>query len=103
MKKIKDSIPADLLALYMARKVSSEAVALATGFHAAAIRRAIERAPVEPEVKSNTLLKARRAFRMTLGNLPPKEIQKVANVSISTAHRIRKAYKLKEASNARRT
>ena len=98
--KIIDAIPPALLAQFLAWEITSQEVADATGYHAVAIRRAIKRPPRTRQPKNKTaLLDARKAFRMGLGHLPPKEIQKLANVSAATADRIRRQYR--EAQNAR--
>ena len=91
MSKILSTIPKDLLDEYLAYKISSSALSKLTGFHAAAIRRAIKRPPRPKTEKNKTaLIQARKAFRATLAHLPPREIKKLANVSLSTANRIRK-------------
>ena len=91
MSKILSTIPKDLLDEYLAYKISSFALSKLTGFHAAAIRRAIKRPPRVKQPKNKTaLIAARKAFRTTLAHLPPREIKKLANVSLSTANRIRK-------------
>ncbi len=92
--KIIDAIPKDMLAQFLAWEITSADVAKATGYHAVAIRRAIKRPPRSRQPKNKTaLLDARKAFRMGLGHLPPKEIQKLANVSAATADRIRREYR----------
>ena len=91
MSKILSTIAKDMLDEYLAYKITSSDVAKATGFHAAAIRRAIKRPPRPKAEKNKTaLIQARKAFRATLAHLPPREIKKLANVSLSTANRIRK-------------
>ena len=91
MSKILSTIAKDLLDEYLAYKISSAALSKLTGFHAAAIRRAIKRPPRPKQPKNKTaLIQARKAFRATLAHLPPREIKKLANVSLSTANRIRK-------------
>ncbi len=92
--KILDAIPKPLLAQFLAWEITSAELAEATGYHAVAIRRAIKRPPRTRQPKNKTaLLDARKAFRMSLGHLPPKEIQKLANVSAATADRIRRQYR----------
>jgi hypothetical protein len=92
--KIIDAIPKDLLDRFLAWEITSQDVAEATGYHAVAIRRAIKRPPKAKQPKNKTaLLEARKAFRLSLGHLPPKQIQKLANVSAATADRIRRAYR----------
>jgi hypothetical protein len=94
--KIIDAIPPELLQAYMARRVTSDEVARRTGYHAAAIRRAIKRDPKPPEPRNKTaLFEARKTFRKSIAHLPPKQIQKLANVSASTADRIRREYRSK--------
>ena len=91
MSKILSTIAKDLLDEYLAYKISSSALSKLTGFHAAAIRRAIKRPPRPKQPKNkNALIQARKALRATLAHLPPREIKKLANVSLSTANRIRK-------------
>ena len=91
MSKILSTIPKDMLDEYLAYKITSSDVAKATGFHAAAIRRAIKRPPRPKTEKNKTaLIQARKAYRATLAHLPPREIKRLANVSLSTANRIRK-------------
>ena len=91
MSKILSTIAKDMLDEYLAYKITSSDVAKATGFHAAAIRRAIKRPPRPKAEKNKTaLIQARKAFRATLAHLPPREIKRLANVSLSTANRIRK-------------
>ena len=91
MSKILSTIPKDMLDEYLAYKITSSDVAKATGYHPAAIRRAIKRPPRPKTEKNKTaLIQARKAFRATLAHLPPREIKRLANVSLSTANRIRK-------------
>ena len=91
MSKILSTIAKDLLDEYLAYKISSSALSKLTGFHAAAIRRAIKRPPRPKTEKNKTpLIQARKAYRATLAHLPPREIKRLANVSLSTANRIRK-------------
>ena len=91
MSKILASISPEDLTEYLAYRLSSTKLGVITGYHPAAIRRAIKRLPRPVQPKNKTaLIAARRAFRVTLAHLPPKEIKKLANVSISTANRIRK-------------
>ena len=91
MSKILSTIAKDMLDEYLAYKITSSDVAKATGYHAAAIRRAIKRPPRPKAEKNKTaLIQARKAFRATLAHLPPREIKRLANVSLSTANRIRK-------------
>lgn len=91
MSKILATIPPDLLAEYTAYKISSSKLGEMTGFHPAAIRRAVKRPPRQKQPKNKTaLIAARKAFRATLAHLPPREIKAIANVSLSTANRIRK-------------
>ena len=91
MSKILSTIDKDMLDEYLAYKITSSDVAKATGYHAAAIRRAIKRPPRPKTEKNKTaLIQARKAFRATLAHLPPREIKRLANVSLSTANRIRK-------------
>ena len=98
--KIIDAIPKPLLAQFLAWEITSAELSALTGYHAVAIRRAIKRPPRTRQPKNKTaLLDARKAFRMSLGHLPPKEIQRLANVSAATADRIRRQYR--EAQNAR--
>ena len=93
MSKILSTIPPDLLAEYNQYKISSNTLGRLTGFHPAAIRRAIKRPPRPKLPKNKTaLIQARKAFRETLAHLPPKQIKELANVSLSTANRIRKIY-----------
>lgn len=90
-QKILTSIPQDLLERYNEYQMSSKELGAITGFHPAAIRRAIKRPPRPQQPKNKTaLIAARKAFRTTLAHLPPREIKKLANVSLSTANRIRK-------------
>ncbi len=94
MKKITDSIDPALLAQFLAWEITSAELSAATGYHAVALRRAIKRPPKTRQPKNKTaLLDARKAFRMSLGHLSPKEIQKLANVSAATADRIRREYR----------
>ena len=91
MSKILSAIAKDLLDEYLAYKITSSALSKLTGYHPAAIRRAIKRPPRPKAEKNKTaLIKARRAYRATLAHLPPREIKRLANVSLSTANRIRK-------------
>lgn len=91
MSKILTTIPPNLLMQYLAYQISSAKLGELTGFHPAAIRRAIKRDPRPKKPKNKTaLIAARKAFRVTLAHLPPREIKVVANVSLSTANRIRK-------------
>lgn len=91
MSKITTSIPESLLIEYHAYRISSTKLGELTGFHPAAIRRAIKRVPRPVQPKNKTaLIAARKAFRATLAHLPPREIKIAANVSLSTANRIRK-------------
>ena len=91
MSKILSTIAKDMLDEYLAYKITSSEVAQATGFHPAAIRRAIKRPPRPKQPKNKTaLIQARKAYRATLAHLPPREIKELANVSLSTANRIRK-------------
>lgn len=91
MSTILNSVPPDLLEQYMAFKISSAELGRITGFHPVAIRRAIKRPPRPKTQKSKTaLIQARKAFRAALAHLPPREIKRLANVSLSTANRIRK-------------
>lgn len=93
MSKILSTIPPNLLAEYNQYKISSNTLGRLTGFHPAAIRRAIKRPPRPKLPKNKTaLIQARKAFRETLAHLPPKQIKELANVSLSTANRIRKIY-----------
>lgn len=97
MSKILASIPEHLLAEYKAYRLSSRELGDATGFHPAALRRAIKRPPREPRNKNKTaLIRARNLFRASLAHLPPREIKRIANVSLSTANRIRKQGKPNE-------
>ena len=91
MSKILSTIPKDMLDEYLAYRITSSEVATKTGYHPAAIRRAIKRPP-RPKMEKNktALIQARKAFRATLAHLPPREIKRLANVSLSTANRIRK-------------
>lgn len=90
-RSILEDIPQHLLLDYRDFRLSSAALASLTGFHAAAIRRAIPRPPRKKQPKNKTaLIDARRAFRATLAHLPPKDIKVLANVSLTTANRIRK-------------
>ncbi len=69
----------------------SKILSTIAGYHPAAIRRAIKRPPRPKTEKNKTaLIQARKAFRATLAHLPPREIKRLANVSLSTANRIRK-------------
>ena len=89
--KILTTIPADLLAQYQRFQISSRELGDLTGFHPAAIRRAVKRPPKPKQPKNKTaLIQARKAFRATLAHLQPREIKELANVSLSTANRIRK-------------
>ena len=91
MSKILSSIPADLLDKYSRYELSSEELGNLTGFHPASLRRAIKRPPRQPKQKNKTsLIQARKAFRASIAHLPPREIRRIANVSLSTANRIRK-------------
>ena len=91
MSKILSTIAKDLLDEYLAYKITSSALSKLTGYHPAAIRRAIKRPPRPQTEKNKTaLIQARKAFRATLAHLPPREIKRLANVSLSTANRIRK-------------
>ena len=91
MSKILSTIPKDMLDEYLAYRITSSEVATKTGYHPAAIRRAIKRPPrPKPEKNKTALIQARKAYRATLAHLPPREIKKLANVSLSTANRIRK-------------
>ena len=91
MSTILNSVPPDLLEQYMAFKISSAELGRITGFHPVAIRRAIKRPPRPKTQKSKTaLIQARKAFRAIFAHLPPREIKRLANVSLSTANRIRK-------------
>lgn len=91
MSKILSTVPKDLLDDYLAYKLSSTALGAATGYHPAALRRAIKREPRPKAQKNKTaLIQARKAFRASLAHLPPREIKVLANVSLSTANRIRK-------------
>lgn len=95
------TIPKDLLAKYNAYEMTSNELAGLTGYHPAALRRAIKRPKRPPkDDSSQRLLAARKAFRLSLGYLPPREIQVKANVSAATAGRIRRAYKDMKARNA---
>ena len=90
-RSIIDDIPHSLLIEYQDHKLSSRALGELTGFHAAAIRRALPRKPKLPQAKNKTaLIEARKAFRKTLAHLAPKEIKILAHVSLTTANRIRK-------------
>lgn len=90
-KKILDSIPKDLLDKYISYQMSSKTLAGLTGFHEVSIRRAIPRGDRPVIQRSKTkLLEARKKYRATLAHLPPREIKTLANVSLSTANRIRK-------------
>ena len=101
MSKILSTIPQNLLEQYYAYQISSNTLGELTGFHPAAIRRAIKRPERPPPPKNKTaLIEARKAFRATLAHLPPKEIKVLANVSLSTANRIRKMAQKKEPPNA---
>ena len=87
-----NKIPPDLLEKYLAREITSQALAVLTGFHNASIRRAIKRSPITKQPKNKSpLLEARKAFRATLAHLTPQEIQRRAHVSLSTANRIKRA------------
>lgn len=91
MSNLIENIPPDLLARYCRYEISSRELGEITGYHPASLRRAIKRPPRIPKEKNKTaLIEARKAFRATLAHLPPKEIKRLANVSLSTAHRIRK-------------
>lgn len=89
------------MALYLARKMTSKELAEATGYSAVYLRRTIKREPL-PTDGVNTkahresrakLLQARQAFRLSIGHLPLATIRKKANVSESTALRIKRKYK----------
>lgn len=101
-KTILTSIPEDLLEAYKAHKMTSTELGKATGYHPASLRRAIDRPKkVSKDLQDVRLKIARYEFRMSIGHLPPAEICKLANVSMATAGRIRKAYKKrKEMKNA---
>lgn len=91
---ILDVIPVDMLARYHRFEISSREVALALGFHPVAVRRAIKRAPrPEPAMTKSDLIAARKNFRSTLGDMMPRDIARVANVSLATANRIRAKYR----------
>ena len=63
MPKILTSIPHDLLEQYRAHAISSAELGKLTGFHPAAIRRAIERPPKVPDAKNKTALIGLHEFR----------------------------------------
>jgi len=89
-RNIANDIAKELLEDYKAFRLSSRELSEKTGFHAAAIRRAIKRPPREAQPKNKTaLIEARRAYRASIAHLQPKEIRELAHVSLSTANRIR--------------
>lgn len=93
MKRILDSIPNTLLQEFLQYRISSTQLAAQTGYHPVALRRAIKRPPRPPRQKNKTaLIQARNAFRASIAHLPIREIMERANVSLSTANRIKKAY-----------
>lgn len=92
------NIPADLLRQYLAREITSEQLAKLTGYHPVYLRRTIKRGKRTTPTKSTKLAKnmalktARDNMRKSVAHLPTKEIVELANVSVSTALRIRKKY-----------
>lgn len=86
-------IPEDLLAKYKAYQISSKDVAALTGYHPVSIRRAIFRErPASAAQKKRMIKEIRNKYRASIAHLPAREIMVLANVSISTATRIRKDY-----------
>lgn len=89
------NIPADLLKQYIEREITSEQLGKLTGYHPVYLRRTIKRPqkPVARPIMRNSALKtARDNLRRSVAHLPTKEIVEQANVSVSTALRIRKKY-----------
>lgn len=90
-RSILEELPKDLLDQYLRWELSSLALSKLTGFHAAAIRRAVVRpARVAKPDNKTALIAARKAYRASLAHMQPKEIVKLAHVSLRTANRIRK-------------
>lgn len=87
------NIPPDLLAKYKAYEITSEALAAATGYHPVSLRRAIHRErPPKPADRKKDLRHMRELYRISVADRPIRDIMRLANVSISTAYRIRKMY-----------
>ena len=92
-------IPQDLMDDYVARRISSTQLAEATGYHAVYLRRSIKRDPAPVSVTKQTaeekqrLRDVRDAFRKSVAAQPIRRIMKLANVSHSTAVRIKRKYK----------
>lgn len=92
--RIANSIPPDLLDDYLNYRISSIKLGKETGFHPVSLRRAIKRPPRPKRQKNKTaLIEARKAYRASIAHLPIREIVQLANVSISTASRIRRMAK----------
>lgn len=101
MKRITEShknIPPDLMAAYIARKITSKELGEKTGYHPVYLRRSIERDPrperEAPDDSHKKLLEARIELHKSVANLPIAQIVKRAHVSTSTAARIKKRYKV---------
>lgn len=87
-------IPPDLLTQYLAREITSAELGKLTGYHPVYLRRTIKRGERtrKPDDKNKALQLARDNMRKSVAHLPTKEIVELANVSVSTALRIRKKY-----------
>ena len=80
---------------YLAYELSSRELGEKTGFHPAAIRRAILRLPKDKPVKADKarMRAVRHAYWRSIAHLPTHQIKKLAHVSLSTAVRIKKERK----------
>jgi hypothetical protein len=88
--KIKQ-IPADTLALYRARKITSATLAELTGLNAGYCRRAIKRDPPPARAAKGPLIAARKLYRESISHLPAAQIAELAHTSLRTAQRIKRA------------
>lgn len=90
-------IAPSLLEDYKTFRITSAELATATGYNASYLRRTIKRTRQESDAEkhkrdSDRLRAARISFHRLLAHLPTTEIMRRANVSKSTALRIKKRY-----------
>ncbi len=88
-------IPQELIEQYRKRQITSAALADIVGVHPVTIRKNIKCDPAgtpKTAIKPN-IIRVRRLWRLTLANLPAREIAKQAGVSLRTAYRIKQKAK----------
>ena len=93
-------IKPEWMAQYLARTMTSTELAKLSGYAAPYLRRSIQREPLESQDRKwredrKKLREARLYFQNSIANLPIQGIVDQANVSKSTALRIRKRNKVK--------